>query len=324
MIFAVTNTLIIGYELQVKKIGITVSETNGQAYYPIYELAPIRLATVAAGLLLAWIWTIFPWPISEHSQLRTNLGRSLYLLANYWSVVVETVRVRIRGDPMVLNGTGGPYQQLEKSRVKVFTKSMLLLQGLRTNSAFLKYDVPIGGRFPKATYDRLIARIQDVIGFTSLISYSSQTFSEMYTSNGEGESKSQWLKDFRRLTQDVDLTSRETTTLLALLSASVTSGQPLPPYLKPPEAYALTSKLEALDKNILNLRHILDPAFAAFACMQIATKCIGDDLGALLRDVRELVGELDFSFHAISTADASAQSSNDSLSSNDRDKSKAE
>ncbi|KAJ9629567.1 hypothetical protein H2203_001941 [Taxawa tesnikishii (nom. ined.)] len=60
MIFSVTNTLIIGYELQVKKIGITVSESNGQPYYPIYELAPYRLATVCGGLFVAWIWTIFP------------------------------------------------------------------------------------------------------------------------------------------------------------------------------------------------------------------------------------------------------------------------
>lgn len=54
MIFSVTNTLIIGYELQVKKIGVTVSETNGQAYYPIYELAPYRLAIVCSGLFVAW------------------------------------------------------------------------------------------------------------------------------------------------------------------------------------------------------------------------------------------------------------------------------
>lgn len=43
MIGQVTLTLILGYELQVRKIGVTLSESNGQAYYPIYELAPYRL-----------------------------------------------------------------------------------------------------------------------------------------------------------------------------------------------------------------------------------------------------------------------------------------
>lgn len=145
MIFSVTNTLIIGYELQVKKIGVTVSETNGQAYYPIYELAPYRLATVAAGLFVAWIWTIFPYPISEHSELRRNLGSSLYLLANYYSVVIETVRMRLRGDFHDYDSFSdkeNPVKKLEKLRQTVFSKSMLVLQGLRTHSGFIKVFTP--------------------------------------------------------------------------------------------------------------------------------------------------------------------------------------
>jgi hypothetical protein len=34
MICIVTQVLIIGYELQVMKIGVTVSESSGQPYYP--------------------------------------------------------------------------------------------------------------------------------------------------------------------------------------------------------------------------------------------------------------------------------------------------
>lgn len=138
MIFSVTNTLIIGYELQVKKIGIATSESNGQAYYPIYELAPYRLGTVCAGLFVAWIWTVFPYPISEHSELRRNLGSSLYLLANYYSVVMETVRVRVRGDESDMSDKNSPSRKLEKMRQTVFSKSMLLLQMLRTHSNFIK------------------------------------------------------------------------------------------------------------------------------------------------------------------------------------------
>lgn len=122
-------------------------------------------------------------------------------------------------------------------------------------------------------------------------------------------SQSQWLLDFRRLVHEAGGTSREITTLLTLLSASVASGQPLPPYLKPPEPYALSAKLEGLDSNILSVRHMAEPGFAAFAVMQIATKCIGDDLKGLLKDVRELVGELDFSFHVVSTAEGDSADS---------------
>lgn len=82
----VTMTLILGYQLQVRKIGIEVATSNGQAYYPVWELGLTRLATVVGGLFVAWIFTILPYPITEHSQLRKNLGSSLYLLANYYSV----------------------------------------------------------------------------------------------------------------------------------------------------------------------------------------------------------------------------------------------
>ncbi|PNS19552.1 hypothetical protein CAC42_7396 [Sphaceloma murrayae] len=312
MIFSVTNALIIGYELQTRKIGIQLSESNGQAYYPIYELAPYRLATVCAGIFVAWIWTIFPWPISEHSELRRDLGASLYLLANYCSVVDSTVRVRISGDLHSLRSNrDSPLGQLDKARLKVFSKSLLLLQALRTHSDFIKFDIPLGGKFPAATYRKTIARVQTILNFTSLVSYASQTFGDMYDSHGGDEhSGSEWLRDFRRLSRTASTTSREITTLLALLSASVTSGQPLPPYIKAPEPYALSSKLDEMDRDILSLEHLVEPGYAAFACMQIATRCIGDDLGALLRDVKELVGEMDFSFTVVGAEEEEKEVSN--------------
>ena len=51
----VTTILIIGYELQVGVIGIELATSNGQPYYPLYELAPYRLATVVGGLLVAFM-----------------------------------------------------------------------------------------------------------------------------------------------------------------------------------------------------------------------------------------------------------------------------
>ena len=49
----VTAILILGYELQVKEIGIEISTSNGQPWYPTYELAPYRLATVVVGMFVA-------------------------------------------------------------------------------------------------------------------------------------------------------------------------------------------------------------------------------------------------------------------------------
>jgi hypothetical protein len=134
-----------------------------------------------------------------------------------------------------------------------------------------------------------------------------------------------WATDFRKMLTSVRATSHEITGLLTTLSASIANGQPLPPYLKIPQAYQLSAKLEAIDRDILSVRHIAEPGYAAFAVIQVSSRCIIAELEVLLRyftvpalilyihtdqgrNVKEVVGELDFSFHIVSTASGSSSS----------------
>jgi hypothetical protein len=103
------------------------------------------------------------------------------------------------------------------------------------------------------------------------------------------------------------------TTLLSLLSSSITNGNPLPPYVRVPAPYQLSERLDNLDRDILSIRHIAEPGYASFSVIQIGTKSLLDDLQKLLDGVRELVGELDFSFHVISTSDKSKEDSEETL-----------
>jgi hypothetical protein len=160
VITVITITLIIGYELEAKKIGSTALGTSGQKYLGIYEFGPVRLATVLAGLFVAFFWTIFPYPISEHSVLRGDLGGALYLLANYNSIVHETVAARLRRDEGDPTDKKSPGNQLAKARVKVYNKQLLLLNSLKTYSNFIKWEIPIGGRFPHEQYNTIISSIE--------------------------------------------------------------------------------------------------------------------------------------------------------------------
>lgn len=149
----VTAILIIGYELEVQLLGKNIIESNGQPAYPTYLLAPYRLATVAGGLAVAFIWTIFPYPISESTELRKDLGASLYLMANFYSVVHETMMTHISqrgGDP---DTKGTRAYHLDKARNAVLSKLILLVTNLRMNSAFSKFQVSLGGRFPREEYE---------------------------------------------------------------------------------------------------------------------------------------------------------------------------
>ena len=100
---------------------------------------------------------------------------------------------------------------------------------------------------------------------------------------GEDESDTAWLSDLRRLVINARITTHEVTSLLCLLSASISNGQPLPPYLKTPRPYSLSKRLEALDKDILSVRHIAEPGFATFSVLQISTRCIVGDVERLMK-----------------------------------------
>lgn len=301
----ITQILIVGYELEVRKIGVKAATSNGQPAYPIYLLAPYRLACVAGGMLVAFIWTFFPYPITERSQLRKDLGASLYLLANFYSVVHTTVRTRILGEEGDLNDKSCPGNKLEKVRSKVYAKQMSLLGGLRQHSAYTSWEPTFGGKFPKAQYDIIIQGVQNIQNYMSLISYASKNLCENPT---DAPTQQSWIKDFSRLLASVNVTSHEITSILALLSASVSSGSPLPPYLQPPQAFKLSERLEALDADILSINHISEPGYAGFAVMQTASSMISDDMRKLIKNVKALVGEVDFTYHVISTASPSDDS----------------
>ena len=156
IISVVTSVMIVGYELEVRKLGRARAESNGQPAYPIYVLGPYRLATVIGGIFVAFLWTFFPYPITEHSALRQKLGGALYLSANFYSIMHETVMARIRGDEGDLTDKTSPGAKLEKARNKVFAKQMLTLQGLKMHSKMIDWEFPLGGKFPKKEYLTII------------------------------------------------------------------------------------------------------------------------------------------------------------------------
>lgn len=165
LISVVTATMIVGYELQVRKIGVRAATiTTGQPAYPIYELGPYRLATVVGGLAVAFFWTVFPYPITEHSALRQKLGGALYLSANLYSIMHEHVMARIRGDAGdEENDKTSPGFALVKARNKVFAKQMLTLQGLKAHAAFVKWEFPLGGKFPRKEYEEIIGYVSKYV-----------------------------------------------------------------------------------------------------------------------------------------------------------------
>lgn len=108
--------------------------------------------------------------MSESTELRKDLGGALYLLANMYSVVHETVRSRVRKVDGDENIKGTRAYHLEKARGAVFGKLLTLITNLQQNSAFSKFQLRVGGRFPHERYQGLIECVQRVLQYTTLIS----------------------------------------------------------------------------------------------------------------------------------------------------------
>lgn len=95
----------------------------------------------------------FPYPISESSELRKDLGASLYLLSNFYSIVHESVQSRIKGTDGAVTVKGTHAYHLEKARNQVFSKLLLLLTSLKQNKEFSKFQLRVGGHFPREHYE---------------------------------------------------------------------------------------------------------------------------------------------------------------------------
>ncbi|ORY68434.1 uncharacterized protein BCR38DRAFT_423239 [Pseudomassariella vexata] len=311
----ITHVLIIGYELQVVKIGIDASESSNQPFYPVYELAPYRLATVAAGCLVAFIWTIFPTPLTERGFLRRDLASTMYLLASYHSVVNESLKAKMRNDAGDPGLKTTPAHRLAKHRHHIFGKLMLILPALKSHANFQRWEPTIGGRFPRELYEDIILRSTRITSYLTLVSHT-----VTWTPDPSASDRS-WIEALSVLLQDIAPTQHTIVCTLALLSNALESGHSLPPHIPLPRPYELTRQLEALaygkdDKRplgLLDARNMAENGYAEFAVLQVCNTLVCDDLQGLVKSVGKLVGVVDFSFRVEGANSGSLSSSSSSL-----------
>lgn len=140
--------------------------------------------------------------------------------------------------------------------------------------------------------------LNSILNYLSLMSYATQTWS-MEGPDSKAPINHKWIDDLSKLLDSIDPTSHHITSILTLLSASVTQGSALPPYMQLPKPYQLSRRLEALDRGILDARHIEEPGYSAYAVMQVTSSLVTDDLKRLVDLVKDLVGEVDFSFRVV-------------------------
>jgi hypothetical protein len=146
-----------------------------------------------------------------------------------------------------------------------------------------------------------------VISYLTIISYASESFRTFR----EDPQTSNWLSQFARSRSDSGNISHKITSLLALLSASALNGHALPPYLKAPIDVRFSSD-DLVDEqtHVLDLQNLNEPGFRAIAVIEVAQRCLIDSIHRIVDHVKELVGEVDFSYRMKDVSDASSLGGN--------------
>lgn len=285
VISIVTLNVIVGYELQVRQLGVQASESNGQPYYPIYLFGPYKLAAVAAGCAISFFWVIFPYPITAKSQLRQLLGRSMFVLARFYSCMHTTIELWFGGELGSAEDQTSPGYQLQALRHKIFKEEMMLLNSLRMHSHFSTFEPPIGGKFPKQIYDNIICEIQRILTSMSLMAHTAQGLDALAVESEHSghEGDSQWMARLAEIAlKSADFNSQRITSLLCLLSAAIMNAQPLPPYLSTPDSFPLARQMQKIDGELLSIRHMEDPAFSVFVALEVLRSVVSFSLRDLI------------------------------------------
>ena len=181
-----------------------------------------------------------------------------------------------------------PAHKLQASRHKIFKEEMLLLTGLRAHSHFSTFEPPIGGKFPKQIYDNIIAEIQRILTSMSLMAHTTQNLEALAVESEPSgtEDDDQWMTQLAEIAlKSTDFNSHRITSLLCHLSAAITNGQPLPPYLSTPDSFPLARQMQKIDGELLSIRHIEDPAFSAFVSLEVLRSVVSSSLQDLIEHV---------------------------------------
>lgn len=330
IIVIITQILIVGYELQVRTIGLERAEQTGQRYYAyvthphhpttptnppgsIYLLAPYRLACVAGGSAVAFFWTIFPKPMTDRTWLRRDLSATLYLVANYFGVINSTLHASLSASGGHASEPHTPAHHLYQVGRRIFGKVMTLVPSMTSHAEWQRFEPTIGGRFPRHAYDDIIARSVRIMRYLTLVSYTLTHPPRSATTPDQDDKE--WRADLASVYDALQPTHHAILSTLAQLSSSLLSGHSLPPFMPLPRPYDLTRRLvwqgqgepcpttgdddttgTGTTTGILDPRNMHQRGYAEFSVLQVCTTLVCDDLEGLVEDVSGLVGVVDFRF----------------------------
>ncbi|KAL1296546.1 hypothetical protein AAFC00_000051 [Neodothiora populina] len=299
LVILITEVLSIGYELQVKKLTIPVATAQGTYWFAPYYVAAMRVACVLWGTCASIFFTYLPYPITARGLLRNEMATSMQLLANYHAVVHASIKTRMRGEEGDVTEKHSVAHLMSHTRKAMFNKVMLLTSSVKHNVYLQKYEPTLGGRFPTAIYNDILNQMTVLLDYMSLLSFATQVWAVGGLSKDylpESSRSRQWLRDLAELIGPINPSEERITIILSQLSAAIATGRSLPAKIEPAQPFQLSRQLRKLDPEALHIKHIQEFGYSTYAVMEIISTMITYKLEALVANIEDLVGIVDFDF----------------------------
>ena len=230
--------------------------------------------------------------------MRKELGTALYDLTIYHDCCQATIRMRLQGLEGDPNDKQSEGRQLESMRMQAFVHLRRLLPTMRARLNFYKYELPIGGRFPQEHYAAILGRIVALLDCMTQMAHATNP-------TGDGsfahlmEAGEEWRLEVEEIVQRLDESAQQISFAMTLLSGAIKHAVPLPPHIKAPKPFAYDRMVEQLHGDIMEDGSIgYGNAYSTFAIVKVMSDLICAELDKLVGDVRELVGEVNYTVGA--------------------------
>jgi uncharacterized membrane protein YgaE (UPF0421/DUF939 family) len=120
----------------------------------VYELAPYRILVMFIGVVLAFIFTMFPFPVTSRYILRQDTAHLFHLLSSLFHLTQARMRLVITTD------SAKESQVIRKQLLKTAFKCIAIQQRCKENLTYTSWEPNLHHRFPVNIYAELLNAMQ--------------------------------------------------------------------------------------------------------------------------------------------------------------------
>jgi hypothetical protein len=132
---------------------VATSERTGTPFLPVYKLGPFRILVTFIGVVLAFIFTVFPYPVTSRDLLRHDVAQQFHLLSKMYSLTQARLNAAVSSNNAAIH-------RLKNSMGEVSLNCIAVQARSSDNLMYASWEPNLRYRFPKGIYSELLSSLQ--------------------------------------------------------------------------------------------------------------------------------------------------------------------